>query len=305
MKIIIIDSKAGFNNEQIEHLKTLGEVELIKERSEVFDNPVFQSEGEKIIAVSPSLVDWEIPNSFIDKMANLKAVCLPTTSFSWVDGENLRKKDIILTNVSQYSTNSVAEYAISLMLNVVKKLPLVIKNGWQLDYDKHQGFEVKDKTMGVVGLGSIGTRIAELGKGLDMRVIYWSRESRDQRFKYMELDDLLKQADFVFPALARNEETDNIIDKEKIKLMKDTAYIVSITDDELFDLEFAQKQINKGQLAGIALEQKEKTLNDFEGNIWVTPPIAWFTKEAHEEDLRIWLKCIESVIKEEPINVVN
>lgn len=305
MKIIIIDSKTGFTKKHLKKLQPLGELVFIKEKDKVFDNPVFSSADEKVIAVSPSIVDWKIPNSFIDRVVNLKAVCLPTTSFSWLDGEYLRKKNIVLTNVPQYSTNSVAEYAISLMFNVVKKLPLVIKNDWSLDYDKHQGFEVKNKTMGIVGLGSIGTRIAELGKGLDLNVIYWSRESRDKRFEYKELDELLKKADFVFPALARNEDTDNIFDKEKIGLMKNNAYIISITDDELFDFEFAQEQVNKGKLAGVALEQKEKTVNDFQGNIWVTPPIAWFTKEAHEEDLRIWAECIKSVVKGNPINVVN
>lgn len=305
MKIIIISSNVSFTPEQIKSLKSLGEVVYIRDAKKIKNNPIFKKRDEKIVAVGPGIVDWKFPNSFIDKISNLKGICVPSTSFSWIDGEYLRKKGIVLTNVPQYSTDSVAEYAISLMFGVAKKLPLVIKNGWKIDYEKHQGFQVKGKTMGIIGLGAIGTRIAELGKGMNMKVIYWSRKNRDKRFTYKSLDRVLEQADFIFPALAKNEETKNLLDKKKISLMKEEAYIVSITGDEISDLDFAAKQVQKGRLAGVALEMKDKTIKDFEGNVWVTPPIAWFTKEAFEEDMRIWVKSIQSVIKGKPINVVN
>src|SRR3989338_101149 len=127
MKIIIINPKKDFNKEQISTFKSVGSTVFI-ESKDYQNDKVFKDKEEKIIVLGPDMVNWIFPNEFIDKILNLKAVCLPTTGFGWIDGKYLRKKGILLTNVPKYSTESVAEYAISLMLNLVKKLPLVIKN---------------------------------------------------------------------------------------------------------------------------------------------------------------------------------
>lgn len=309
MNIIIINQKDHFSSENIKRLGKLGRVTFI-ETTNYEDRSVFKNDEEKIIAVGPELVSWKFPNEFIEKVKNLKAVCIPTTGFAWIDGKFLRNKNIDLLNVPKYSTESVAEYAISLMLNLVKKLPLVIKNNWKIDYKKHRGWEIKGKTMGIIGLGSIGTRIAELGKAMGMNVVYWSRKSRDKRFEYKDLKDLLKVSDFVFPTLARNEETEKILDSKMLDLMKECSFIVSITGNDLFDSDYAIKLVDKGKLSGLAFESDKYTINklkfnDFKGNILVTPPIAWFTKEAVENDFRIWVENIESVAKGKPQNVVN
>lgn len=304
MKIIVINPKSDFNDSQISTLVSVGQVTWI-EGSDYQSNPIFTSSDDKIVVVGPELVNWEFPNEFIDKITNLKAICLPTTDFSWVDGAYLREKGILLTNVAKYSTESVAEYAISMMFNVAKKLPLIVKDNWKLDYDKHQGWEVKGKTMGIVGLGAIGTRIAEIGKSIGMNVVYWSKNTRNKNFEFKELDDLLQSSDYIFPTLAKNSETKNIINQEKINLIKKGASIISITSDKLFDLDFALSKIKDGGLDGIAIESEEKTINDFEGNVWVTPPIAWFTKEASSEDTRILVENVLAVANGRAQNVVN
>ncbi len=309
MDIIIINRKDHFTPQQIKTLGKLGKVTFI-ETSEYQKNPVFKSDDKKIIAVGPELAQWKFPNTFIESITNLKAICIPSTSFSWVDGEFLRDKNIDLINVLKYSTESVAEYAISLMLNLVKKLPLIIKNKWKLDYKIHKGWEIRGKTMGIVGLGSIGTRIAELGKAMGMNVVYWSRKSRNSRFQYKELDQLLKVADFVFPVLARNKSTEKMLNKQKLDLMKKESFIVSITGTDLFDSDHAITLVNKGVLSGLAFESDKYTINnfnfnDYRGNILVTPPIAWFTKEASENNMRIWTENIVSAAKGKPQNVVN
>lgn len=309
MKIIFLNPKKDFSSSQISSLESLGKVVFLETKEGLQSFELFD-QTEKVLAIGPDTTEWSFPDDLVNKIPNLKAVCVPTTSFSWINGRYLREKGIDLINVPKYSTESVAEYAISLMLNLVKKIPLIIKNDWKLDYDKHQGFEIKGKTAGIIGLGSIGTRIAELTKSLGMNVVYWSKNSRDDRFEYREMDEVLKTADFIFPALARNEETKNILNKNKLDLLKPGAFIVSITGDDLFDLDYAVQLVNNGKLSGLAFESDKYTinnlkLNNFEGNILVTPPIAWFTKEAFLEDMRIWVENVEFVIKGKPQNVVN
>jgi lactate dehydrogenase-like 2-hydroxyacid dehydrogenase len=309
VKIIFINPKTDFTKQQIRLLSDLGEVIFINSLNELSDQ-LISDQTEKIIAVGPDSVDWKFPNETIDKVINLKAVCVPTTSFSWVDGKFLRNKGIDLINVPKYSTESVAEYAICLMLNLVKKIPLVIKNNWKIDYTRHQGWEIKGKTVGIIGLGSIGKRIAELTKFIGMNVIYWSKNSRDDRFEYKDFDDVLKTADFIFPTLAKNDETKTIINKDKLDLIKPESFIVSITGDDLFDLNYASEMVKNNKLSGLAFESDKYSINNldqnnFEGNILVTPPIAWFTKEAFMEDMRIWVENIGSKVKGNPVNIVN
>jgi len=310
MKIIIVNSKQDFSSDQLQTIKNLGDVNFIETKEAFVNNKLFFSEDAKVIALDPEISRWNFPNDFIDTIPNLKAICLPTTSFSWVDGAFLKSKKILLTNVPKYSTESVAEYAICLMLNVVKKIPLIIKNDGKLDCSKHLGGEVKGKIMGIIGLGTIGHRIAELGQQIGMKVVYWSKNTRDKMFDYRELDEVLKSADFIFPTVVKNEKTHQMLNKEKIDLLKPTAFIVSITGDEIFDLNYAAKKVKDSQLAGIAFESEKHTmtkhsLSEFEGNIWVTPPIAWYTKEALIEDMRIWIETVKSICEGKPINVVN
>jgi len=309
MKIIFLNPKKDFSSSQISLLESLGNVVFL-ETEEDLQSPELFDQTEKILAIGPDTIKWSFPNNLIDKIPHLKAICVPTTSFSWIDGKYLRKNGIDLINVPKYSTESVAEYAISLMLNLVKKIPLIIKNDWKLDYGKHKGFEIKGKTAGIIGLGSIGTRIAELTKSLGMHVAYWSKNSHDNRFEFKEMDEVLKTADFIFPTLARNEETKNILNKNKLDLLKPEAFIVSITGDDLFDLDYATQLVKNEKISGLAFESDKYTinnlkLNNLEGNILVTPPIAWFTREAFLEDMKIWVENIEFVIKGKPQNVVN
>jgi len=164
---------------------------------------------------------------------------------------------------------------------------------------------VKEKTLGIIGLGAIGKRIAEIGQAMGMDALYWSRSARDERFRYTDLETLLKASDFIFPTLAKNVDTTNLIDTEKLKHLRKEAYIVSITGDELFDLKYAVHQVKQGNLAGIAFESEKNKIDDYEGNVLVTPPIAWYTKEALAEDIRIWVASIKGCAENQPINIIN
>lgn len=164
--------------------------------------------------------------------------------------------------------------------------------------------------MGIIGLGSIGSRIAELGAAMGMNVSYWSKNSWDKRHQYLELDQLVKQSDYIFPALVNNQHTADSLDKNRLSKVKKGSFLVSITGDDLFDLEYALELVRIGKLAGLAFESDKYQssnlkFNDFEGNVLVTPPIAWLTKEAFEEDMRIWIESVLSCVNKNPINVAN
>jgi lactate dehydrogenase-like 2-hydroxyacid dehydrogenase len=305
MQIFITDKKETFTKDQISQLESKGEVIFIESPDEWKSNEQIRSEEEKILALGPDVVEWELSNEEIDKIPNLKAISLPTTGFGWIDGEYLRSKDIILTNVPKYSTEAVAEHCILLMLALSKNLVMVINNNWKLDFDNHLGAEIKKKRMGIIGLGAIGSRVAELGKGMGMDISYWSRSSRNEDYTYLELDELLKTSDYIFLTLAANDGTENFLNKERLDLVKEGSYIINITGNQLWDFDYAVERVQDKSLGGIALEGEKEDIKNYGCNVLVTPGMGWYTQEALDEDTRIWVESVLSVTNGSQINVVN
>jgi phosphoglycerate dehydrogenase-like enzyme len=305
MKIIVVNKKSEFSEDQIKKLDNTGDLVFIESSEDFKTTKEFFTSEEKVIALDPGISEWAFPNDIVDKIPNLKGVCLPTTKHEWVDGKYLKRNGIILTNVPKYSTESVAEHCILLMLSLSKKLPMIINEGWKLNYDKHLGNEVKGANMGVIGLGDIGKRVSELGEAMGMSVSYWSRKSKDPRFDYMELDELIKNSDYIFLTISESPETKNFFSKNKADLMKKGSCVINVSGDDVWDFEYLSEKVKTGQIFGIALDDDRRQMSDSKTNILITPHIAWYTKEAFKEDFRIWVECVCSVVLGNPINVVN
>ncbi|KKR07434.1 MAG: Stage V sporulation protein e [Parcubacteria group bacterium GW2011_GWC2_39_14] len=247
---------------------------------------------------------YALPVERIEKMKGLKALCLTTSSFSWIDGKKLAERGIILTNTPGKSTNAVAEFNMYMMMTLLRKIPLIAKNNWEMDYDNFINDEAKGKTAGIIGLGQIGSRVAELCAGLGLKVYYWDRKTKEVDYERLELADLLKKADVIFNTLATPTEVKGIITDEMIKNMKQTALIVS-TSDPIYNSELILQQVAENKLGGFAFESDSRKFTDFKGNVMVFPEQAYLTKETLANTSRITTETVLSVIKGTPINKVN
>lgn len=235
----------------------------------------------KALLIDPDYIDWHFPNAILRNIKNLKAVCLTTTTASYVDEEWLDKNGIRLLTVPKYSNNSVAEYLVFLMLCLAKKLPLQLRNDCKQDFtDEFKQVELTGKTVGVVGFGNIGARICQMTNGMGMTPIYWNRSERKNEFKAVSLEELFKTADVIFITLANNPQTKKIVTDELLKSMKPTAILVSGTGVELHNDELVRKMLKSGDLFGFGAEIPNKSFKDYEGNVMITSEYAWFTKEA-------------------------
>lgn len=144
MQIYIINKKAEFTKEQLERVNKLGEVIFIEEEHDMYNAEYTKSNKEKIIALNPDFTNWKFPVDLIEKIPNLKGLCLATTSFKFIDLDYTKKNNIIVTNVPNYSTDSVSEYACFLMMCIARKLPIQIKNSGIEDFsDKYLRNAVK------------------------------------------------------------------------------------------------------------------------------------------------------------------
>ena len=305
MKIIFVAPKANLPKELIEKLKQHAEVFFFE------DNPIdirriglLNKKGDKILCPFPEPMAWKFPNEFIKEIPDLKALCLSTTAYHWIDGKLARSLGIHLTNVPN-PPNGVSEAAIFAMFAVARKYVITLKEK-KFEY-KPSNFlqEVTNKTMGIIGLGRIGSRIAELGKQLGMNVVYWSRNKRNKSYQYLELDPLLKTVDYIFPTMVLNEDTKNFLSKKKIDLMKPSSSIISTLNKEVVDLDYVLDMVKNKKLYGCAFQDDSKTVFDYKGNVFLLPTNNWYTKETIDKKMKIWIDSIISVMKGIPINLVN
>lgn len=303
MEVYIISKKEDFLTEQIERLEKLGTVTFVDEVGvDLTKAPFMDSNQEKIIAVNPDYTGWKFPDEVIERIPNLKGIVLQTTGYSYIDLEFCKQKGIIVTNIPKYSTDAVAEYAMFLMLAVARKLPLQIKNEWKESFTKSMmQRQVSGRKAGILGLGSIGTRLAELLKGIGMQVSYWSKNTRNDNFEYEELEDLFETCDFIFPTFAVNGQTKLIITDKLIDSMKKSASIISIVGTEVFNLNTLLNKVKANEIYGLAFESPNDDIANYEGNVMITSPYAWYTKESFKNLIEKWTSVMESFATDNPI----
>lgn len=307
MKIFVLSPNADvlFNAELKSKLEASGDVVYVKEIEpigEVAD--LYKGDEERILAIDPDFCNWKVENTDLDKIPNLTGVCLQTTSFSWIDIDYLKSKSIPAMNLRGFSSEAVAEWAFMMALNVARKVPLVAQNEWKYNYADHTGIELKGRTAGVIGLGSIGTRIAELCNAFGMEVVYWSKSSRDDRFKYVELEELMKVSDVILPAVAQNEDTKSLISDEMLKSMKEKAIFVSIVH-KIYNHELLLELVKEGKIYGYANEEEDTRTPELSGNIWTGLQLAWCTEESMSRNAEQWVESIVNASKKEYPTRVN
>ena len=266
------------------------------------DLPGINDDCEKVFAVDPDFCDWDIPNHALDT-AGLRAVCLDTTSYSWVDLEYAKSRNIAVTNVKYYSTDSVAETGILMAMSVAKKLPLLAQNNMEMDHEAMRGVELRGKTAGIIGLGHIGSRLAELCLAMGMKVVYWSQKSGDGRFEKVQLADIFTRADVIFPALLKNEETSALITDAMLSSMKPGAMFIDVSGNMLHNHELLLEMAVGGRIYGYGFE--ESPVKTYAGNVLALPFIAYYTDEAMARNTAQWLECILSVKNGDVKNKLN
>jgi D-3-phosphoglycerate dehydrogenase / 2-oxoglutarate reductase len=191
------------------------------------------------------------------------------------------------------TTLAVAEHALMLMLAVARratKLNNEVKAGnWAYRNRYGLGTELGGKTLGVVGLGDIGRRVAELGQAFGMRVVYWSRGSRDDRFERLEFDEVMKAADVISVSVALTPDTRKLINRGALALVKPTAIIVNTARGDVIDEAALVEALREGRLAGAGLDvlssESSQTDNPLFrlNNVVVTPHVAAVTDVAFRQ----------------------
>jgi len=267
----------------------------------------------QIVITNKVVIDREV----IDSSPSLELICVAATGMNNIDTEYAKEKGIIVKNVAGYSTESVAQSTFSMLFYLMHSTLYYhryVKDGRyaQSEIFTHHGppfIELKGKQFGIIGLGAIGKRVAFLAEAFGSSVIYFSTSGRntDTNFKHISLDNLLSISDIVSIHCPLNEQTKNLLDTEKLKLMKPTSYLLNTSRGGIID-EFAlAKALDNEWITGAALDVLSKEPIDpdnpllkikLKDKILITPHIAWSSKEARTlliekiiENIRDFLSC--------------
>ena len=292
--------------------------------------------GFEVVSVfTVSQMDKEL----ISELPGLKLIAVRATGFDNVDMEEAKSRRIIVSNVPTYGENTVAEHTFGLILNLSRKIYQSIQKVKETGFipDGLRGFDLKGKTLGIVGLGHIGEHVARIANGFEMKVLAFDINqnknlSKKLGFEYVELNELLKNSDIITLHVPYNKNTHHLINSENIGLIKKGAYLINTSRGGVLETGALAKALDDGILSGAGLDvleeehvlgeerellSKEITENiDFKTmlqnhilmereNVIITPHNAFNSKEALERILENTVENIEGFADNKPINTVS
>ena len=301
MKIVLLDALT-FGQTDLSAFNALGEVEVHQTTSA--DQTQSRITNADVVVTNKVVITKE----FMQNAKSLKLICIAATGMNNVDLEAAKELNIEVKNVAGYSTDSVIQHTFSMLFYLLghsRYYDEVVKDG---TYSKskiftdvsHPFFEVKGKKWGIIGLGSIGKGVAKIADAFGAEVVYFSTSGvkREEDYKSVELQELLKTCDIITVHAPLNEKTNNLLSYEQLLTCKDGATILNLGRGGIIDEEAVAKVIDEKNLFfGLDVLTKEPMREDHpllniknSDKLYITPHIAWTSVEARD-------KLIASVIE--------
>lgn len=195
------------------------------------------------------------------QFANLRLIVTRSTGFDHIDLEECQKRKVAVTNVPFYGENTVAEHAFALILslsrNIHKSYVRTLKDDFTIE--DLQGFDLKGKILGVIGTGHIGSHVIKMAKGFGMEVLAYDKYPDSLRadvlqFRYVSLEELLKESDIVTIHMTLTSETRHFINEESLRQMKKGAILVNTARGDIVDTDALYKVLKDKHLGGAGLD---------------------------------------------------
>ena len=273
-------------------------------------------QGADIIVTKEMPVSAEMIQRFPE---SVKLICEAGTGYNNIDLEAARKKGITVCNIPAYSTERVAHTAIMMILNLSSTMQVQMKmlaNGNHDNFTKNlqvPHVEVNGKTLGVIGAGHIGKKVIKIAQALDMNILVYTRTpGEDEKgIRYVSLKELLEHSDYVSLHCPLTESTKHMINKETLKLMKPSAFIINTSRGALIDEAALIEALKNGKIAGAGLDVQEteppketSPLYTME-NVLLTPHMGWKGLETRQRLVSILADNIKNFLAGNPKNVVS
>ena len=318
MNIVILDSHtANPGDLSWEGLSRLGRLTTYERTNP--EEVIYRAKDAEIVLTNKVLLTKEI----IHCLPNLKYIGVLATGYNVVDIKAATEAGIVVTNIPAYSTMSVAQMVFAHLLNLTNAVSLhadsVSKGEWQNSMDfaywLTPQIELADKTFGIIGLGNTGKATAKIATSLGMKVVAFTSKSKDQIpegiRKAESLDALLAESDVVSLHCPLSDNTKHLFNYGKITKMKPTAILINTARGPVVDDEGVARALHEGRLfaycADVLTEEPPSNPNPIISapRSFITPHIAWATREARERLISIATANVNAFIDGQRINVVN
>lgn len=294
------------------------------------------------VSVLSPFIQSKIDKKIIDGMPDLKLISTRSTGFDHIDIEYARSKEIMVSNVPTYGENTVAEHAFALILSLARNLKKAHAKASEGDFSIKDlmGFDLKGKTIGVVGTGHIGLRVIKMAVGFGMNVLAFDPAQNHfleevLGFKYVDFGTLLKESDVITLHAPHNNRTHHLINKDNIGLIKRGAILINTARGGLVDTAALVQALDEGILSGAGLDvlededviledrqlllRKKKELYNPDKlqstlracfllqreNVIFTPHTGFYSKEALQRILDTTVYNITKFSEGNPVNAVN
>lgn len=318
MKLVVLDGHTlNPGDLSWDGLKHFGDLE-VHERTSAADI-LERCKGAEIVFTNKTPLREDV----LAQLPDLKYIGVLATGYNVVDVDFARTLGIKVTNVPGYGTASVVQLTFSLLfelcLHVQRHSDSVFNGDWVASADfcywNYPLIELESKTLGIIGFGSIGQKVADVASALGMNVLAYSRTQTDQshrkNFKWTSLDELLKVSDVVSIHCPLFPQTQNLINKDTLKLMKKSAFFLNTSRGPIVNEQDLADALNTGLIAGAGLDvlsvEPPASNNPLLSakNCLITPHIAWATKEARARLMAIVEQNLAAYLDGNPINIIN
>jgi D-3-phosphoglycerate dehydrogenase len=315
MKVAILDD---YQNVSL----ILGNFEKLKEDFDfhVFDKPFENEESaiEQLKNFEVLLVMRErtpITKKIISNLKNLKLIITSGMRNKSIDFLTAKQKNILVCGTDS-SSNSTAELTWALILGLVRNLREEVENMYQGYWQTTLGHELKGKTLGIIGLGKIGSQVSKVALAFGMNVIAWSENlklatARVNQVLAVTKEELLKKSDFITIHTVLSERTKNLIEKKDFQLMKETAFLINTSRGPVVNEFDLVEALEKNIIAGAGLDVydieplPENHKLRFLSNALLLPHLGYVTKENYEVFYTQMFENLKSFAEGKPIRVIQ
>ena len=318
MKLVVLERNSAGTDVDVSCFEKFGKVTY-------YPNTVAENTAERIKDADIIISNKAPLNEATMKDApNVKLICLFATGYDNVDIKYCKKRGIKVANVVNYSTSTVAQHTLLLALMLTERIAhydQYVKSGEYSAQDRFSNFDrvfhdLEGQTWGIVGMGTIGRRVAGLAQAFGCKVIFYSASGNSTCTEYerVDLDTLLKESDILSLHCPLSDRTKGLMNKAAFEKMKKTAILINVARGPVVDTQALYDALINNQIAAAGLDVLEKEpmakdnpLRKIQDStkLIITPHMAWASIESRTRLVEEVYKNIEAFLNGENRNVVN
>ena len=319
MKIVILDAFTSNPGDlSWDAIEELGELTVYERTTS--EEVLERCTGSEVIFTNKVILNSET----IEQLPELKYIGVLATGTNVVDLHFAKERGICVTNIPGYSTDSVVQHVLALMLHFSSKVSIhndaVQQGDWvnSIDFSFTLGTlnELSGKTLGIIGLGTIGRKLARVADAMGMKIVAAHQSSMDRlelsyEVEWLPVDEVFALADFLSLNCPLTPETEKVVNAEHLKKMKSSAIVINTGRGPLVDEQALTDALNNGKIAGAGLDvlstEPPAGVNPLLSakNCVITPHIAWASREARARLIAIAADNLTSFMAKNPKNTVT